>query len=248
MRCAYAHSLYVGCTDLVISITPNVATFYEWLGFKIVSEVKNYSPLKHDPVLLMRLSRVQTRWYADPPSPEKGFYFWKDFFTIENKYFSNVASWAALSKSLFSEPMEISPLLSNWREGKWGVHLLRNALRRRLGPVYRFSRRAAGRSFPTPVAAWQLADFSDLTASSVDWPIRIISKHRGHAAPMIRHAVARKHGRMRRVSLPPTRLLLELAKLKAKPDGADIKYETKTLAAKKRSSAPPSLKAESTMQ
>lgn len=159
MRCAYAQSFYVGCTDIVCSVSPKMVPFYDLIGFEVVSDVKSYSTVLDDPVVLMRLPRIQTRWTTDPPSRDPGQQFCRIFFHHANPFMAQMPVWMSLNERMFSEPMTMSALFGKCPDLTMGASdPVRSALKRRLGVIYDMSERAAERISERPLPPYARVD------------------------------------------------------------------------------------------
>lgn len=55
MRYCLISAAHIRCTDLVATVSPTHAGFYEFLGFRIVSQTRSYSVLVFDPVQVLDL-------------------------------------------------------------------------------------------------------------------------------------------------------------------------------------------------
>jgi ribosomal protein S18 acetylase RimI-like enzyme len=112
MRCLFAHSLAVGCTDLVTGVSPGHAGFYEFIGFEQIGSVRNYSEELEDPVVLMRwdLDALPARFAKVRSGDADDEAFLKPFCYEGNPYHRQVAQWAVQAENSFHDPELLTAL------------------------------------------------------------------------------------------------------------------------------------------
>ena len=112
MRTMFAHIWFHNITDAVCAITPTQIEFYKLLGFTQLSDIKSYSDVVYDPVVLMRMPDVQNIW-AKPVSAEMELEeFRYQFFTATNPYISAVPFWDAMADRLFTNTSSMNALFA----------------------------------------------------------------------------------------------------------------------------------------
>ncbi len=106
MRCMFAHALLIGCDELITTVSPGHARFFELLGFHQVSGVKSYSDTIEDPVVVMSVNvgdLIERATKADE-SQDDGTLFIRTRCLEDNPYRRQVKSWAEEAASLFADP------------------------------------------------------------------------------------------------------------------------------------------------
>jgi hypothetical protein len=107
MRCMFAHALASGCHELITTVSPGHAKFYELLGFQQISPVRSYSQELNDPVVVVRMrldllgrrvSDIITRGNAD----DEAFLKW--YYIDVNPYFSYIEGWERESRAAMQDP------------------------------------------------------------------------------------------------------------------------------------------------
>jgi ribosomal protein S18 acetylase RimI-like enzyme len=144
MSCVFAQAVKSGCTDIVCAVSPSKASFYEMVGFEIISEVKSYSQDEDDPVVLIRLADIQSHFLRWRDSDDEERRFFSRFFHLENPYFAKIDTWNRLNETMFSEQFEIAALFSKCQSVLLNSSKKKlSALYRRLGMILELARNAA---------------------------------------------------------------------------------------------------------
>ena len=105
MRCMFAHALAVGCDELITTVSPGHARFYELLGFEQVSPVRSYSATVDDPVVVMRVNVAELigRAAAANDDSEEATIFIKCRCLASNPYREKVRQWEAEAAEVFED-------------------------------------------------------------------------------------------------------------------------------------------------
>jgi GNAT superfamily N-acetyltransferase len=109
MRCLFAQAMAVGCNELITTVSPGHAKFYELLGFEKISGVRSYSQELEDPVVVMRMcmdglaSRVAN--IRDENGDDEAFL--KRYYLDENPYHQFVGPWSAMAQKAFLDPQDL---------------------------------------------------------------------------------------------------------------------------------------------
>ncbi|MCP4602595.1 MAG: hypothetical protein GY847_19120 [Proteobacteria bacterium] len=137
MRCAFAHALHIGSTDLICAVSPETKGFFELIGFVQIGKVKNNSKDIDDPVVIMRLPDVQHRWTDAPQTDDPVEPFWRRFFVDDNPYIEEIDIWILAAQDMFDDSYEVVDLFGNC------IELFKNSdpyqlksIRRRLGDAF----------------------------------------------------------------------------------------------------------------
>lgn len=112
MRCCFAHALSVGCNELITTVSPGHAKFYELLGFRPISPVRSYSAEIDDPVVVvsMDLDRLSARVAAIDDEAGDDEAFLKQYYLDGNPYHRSVAAWAKAAAAFFNDPAGLGEL------------------------------------------------------------------------------------------------------------------------------------------
>lgn len=102
MRAALAHAYTGDCDELITTVSPGHASFYELLGFRRVSPVRSYSSTVADPVLVMVMNLPRLR--QDVPAPESEAAFIHDYAFACNPLNAFQAGWDYLAARSFRDP------------------------------------------------------------------------------------------------------------------------------------------------
>jgi hypothetical protein len=81
MRYCITAAMHIRCTDLIATVSPTHAGFYEFLGFKIVSATRSYSVMVFDPVQVLDLDIESIESGGDEAKK-----FVLDYFIRKNPY------------------------------------------------------------------------------------------------------------------------------------------------------------------
>ncbi|MBN2526627.1 MAG: hypothetical protein JXR76_09545 [Deltaproteobacteria bacterium] len=137
MQAAYGHAWFMEASDLVCAVSPKQRKFFELIGFEQVGETKSYSDVIFDPVILLRLRDIQTR-YADTASESRELNtFWNNFFIMLNPYIPIYPLWQRMVNSLFSSDAQLSGLFEGCTDVFANAdHRAQAAVKRNLGSVY----------------------------------------------------------------------------------------------------------------
>jgi GNAT superfamily N-acetyltransferase len=112
MRAMFAHALLVGCDELITTVSPGHARFFELLGFEKASPVRSYSDELDDPTVLMRVNVSQLiQWVenADDRSDAAALFI-KLRCLVGNPYREQVAAWADEARAAFEDPWALQHL------------------------------------------------------------------------------------------------------------------------------------------
>ncbi len=105
MRCCFAHALVAGCTDLITTVSPGHAKFYELLGFERISPVRSYSARVHDPVVVVRLRLdVLEERFAGVSRDDGDEGFLMAYYIEDNPYHRQVRAWSQAAAEAFRDP------------------------------------------------------------------------------------------------------------------------------------------------
>jgi hypothetical protein len=179
VRCAFAHAVFTGCTDIVCSVSSKLVPFYTVMGFETLSTVKSYSSIISDPVVFMRLGRIQTRYTTDSPSHERAFSFCKKFLYDENPYYAKMPLWMMLNNQMFLERLELSSLFGRCPDiAVSSSDIICSSLKRRLGSIYDISRQAAKRISAGSISPRIVSKKSSRLSFTPSKPIRVMIKRR----------------------------------------------------------------------
>ena len=117
MRCCFAHALAIGCTDIITTVSPGHAKFYQLLGFQQISDVRSYSKGIDDPVVVVHfdLSALEKVLEDIQKSQDEAELFLKKYYVDDNPYQRHVRAWAVLSERLDScTAQELRAIEANW--------------------------------------------------------------------------------------------------------------------------------------
>jgi len=114
MRCMFAHALTIGCTDLVTTISPGHAAFYEFIGFRQVSEVRSYSDEIEDPTVVVAwdLREIRRRFEAAEAKGDSDQAFLKVFCFEGSPYWDELEAWDQQARQTFQLAGFIGKLLA----------------------------------------------------------------------------------------------------------------------------------------
>lgn len=105
MRCMFAHALAVGCDELITTVSPGHARFYELLGFEQVSPVRSFSAEVDDPVVVMRvnIAALIGRAAGANDDSDAATIFIKSRCLSGNPYREKVRQWQAEAAEVFED-------------------------------------------------------------------------------------------------------------------------------------------------
>ena len=105
MRCMFAHALAVGCDELITTVSPGHARFYELLGFEKTSPVRSNSAEVNDPVVVMRVSvaGLLARAVDANDDSDEATIFIKCRCLAGNPYREKVQQWQAEAAEVFED-------------------------------------------------------------------------------------------------------------------------------------------------
>ena len=115
MRCCFAHALAKGCTDLITTVSPGHARFYELLGFEQIGEVRSYSKEIEDPVVVVRfdLSALGAVLEDIEASQDEAEVFLKRYYVDENPHGGHVETWDIVAGRMFADATMLRVLFVN---------------------------------------------------------------------------------------------------------------------------------------
>jgi len=99
MRCGVAQAYAEGRNAIIVTVSPAHSSFYELLGFRRMTQVRNYSSALDDPVVMMCLNMrdlEQTDARSDPSES-----FARDFLSLKNPYLQRVKTWQGAASRYF---------------------------------------------------------------------------------------------------------------------------------------------------
>lgn len=112
MRSCFAHAVANGCNELLTTVSPGHAKFYELLGFRVVSEVRSYSSKIDDPVLVVSLDidglEERFRGVTVEDGDDEGFIY--SYYIADNPYNRYVDTWGILAERTFTDPAFLQEL------------------------------------------------------------------------------------------------------------------------------------------
>jgi hypothetical protein len=136
MRCIFAQAISLKCNQLIATVSPGHAKFYELLGFEQISPVRSYSHELEDPVVVVRmclddLGRRVANIRSENGDDEA---FLKAYYLDDNPYHRYVGAWSITSEKAFLDPIVLSELFVK-RSGMLSgcSYLQLNILRQRWG-------------------------------------------------------------------------------------------------------------------
>jgi hypothetical protein len=106
MRCMFAHALLIGCDELITTISPGHARFFELLGFQQISPVRSYSRQIDDPVVVMRVNvgdLIERATQAQEGQDEATLYI-RSRCLEDNPYRWKVNDWETEAAKTFADP------------------------------------------------------------------------------------------------------------------------------------------------
>jgi len=105
MRCMFAHALAIGCDELITTVSPGHARFYELLGFEKTSPVRSYSAEVDDPVVVMRVNvaGLIARAVDANDDSDEATIFIKCRCLVGNPYREKVRQWQAEAAEVFED-------------------------------------------------------------------------------------------------------------------------------------------------
>ena len=112
MRCMFAHAMFVGCDELITTVSPGHARFFELLGFEQISPVRSYSDKRDDPVVVVRVD-VRSRVAQTVGAPAQIGVVTADLgslFLVNNPYSPKVVEWADEAAKMFGDPAALRRL------------------------------------------------------------------------------------------------------------------------------------------
>lgn len=112
MRCMFAHARLIGCDELITTVCPGHARFFELLGFEQVSPVRSYSSKIDDPVVVMRVNvgDLIERAVQAQDEQDSGTLFVRTRCLEDNPYHGQVSDWAAAAAKTFTDPAALREL------------------------------------------------------------------------------------------------------------------------------------------
>jgi len=113
-RCCLAHAMAVGCDDLLATVSPGHAPYYNLLGFETFSPERSYSEKINDPVVLLRLAidGLDERFADVDINDGDDEALLKDCYIVNNPYHAKVEHWMDTSDACFSNPTFLKELLA----------------------------------------------------------------------------------------------------------------------------------------
>ena len=116
IRCVIAHNILIGCTRIIISVNKGHKSFFEFIGFKQIGNVRSYSNKLYDPVILMcwDFKKQLQEWKNLIPEENNINSFLNKFFCTENPYIQNVKLWQTLILKTFNTPLNIINLFKGF--------------------------------------------------------------------------------------------------------------------------------------
>lgn len=101
IRVALAHAFGLNCHEVITTVSPGHARFYEFIGFRAISGVRSYSAKIDDPVIVLSINTVEYRnRHVEGDTDELAI---RDFSLHGNPYLRYVRSWDFLAKRLFRD-------------------------------------------------------------------------------------------------------------------------------------------------
>lgn len=115
MRCCFAHALSVGCNELITTVSPGHARFYNLLGFGQVSPIRSYSQEMNDPVVVvsMNIDGLEARFAEVNSTDGNDEAFIKGYYIDDNPYHSYVRAWTEMAGRVFRDPELLWELFVN---------------------------------------------------------------------------------------------------------------------------------------
>jgi len=101
MRCCLAQAMFEDRDLVVIAISPSHMSFYELLGFRRRTDVRNYSDEVHDPVVMMSLDVAPFRRRRTGTTPTQAFI--RDFLSFRNPFHRRIAEWNQSAADAFRD-------------------------------------------------------------------------------------------------------------------------------------------------
>jgi ribosomal protein S18 acetylase RimI-like enzyme len=103
MRCMFAHALAIGCDELITTVSPGHARFFELLGFKQISPIRSYSKELDDPVVVMSVNiyDLVERAQRAQEDQDDGAVFVRSRCLEDNPYWRQVGDWATEAAKTF---------------------------------------------------------------------------------------------------------------------------------------------------
>ncbi|MBN2717279.1 MAG: hypothetical protein JXX14_15605 [Deltaproteobacteria bacterium] len=112
MKIMFAHIWFHNITDAVCAVSPNQIEFFRLIGFTQIGDVKSYSDVVYDPVVLMQLPDVQNI-LGKPKRPGLALEeFRYQYFTADNPYMSIIPFWDAMVERLFANGAAVQSLFA----------------------------------------------------------------------------------------------------------------------------------------
>jgi len=112
MRCMFAHALSIGCDELITTVSPGHARFFELLGFKQISPVRSYSTELDDPVVVMSVNvyDLVERTARTQEEQDDAAIFVRCRCLEDNPYRLQVNDWATEAAKTFADPVALRRL------------------------------------------------------------------------------------------------------------------------------------------
>jgi len=113
LRCCLSQALYLNFNDFIAIVSVSHSKFFEFLGFEIFSEVRNYSKEIRDPVVLIRLKldELDNRFKGVKIGDGDDLALLKHYYIENNPYFNKVEQWGKLAKEHFNKKLSLEEFL-----------------------------------------------------------------------------------------------------------------------------------------
>jgi len=135
MRCMFAYAVSIGCTELITTISPGHATFYEFVGFRQVSDVRSYTSKIDDPVVVVsaNLAEAKRRYETGIANGDADCTFLNNFYFDQNPYTVRQAEWTEQANASFRDPQFLTELCHRTGFLRHATPSVLDAMRTRLG-------------------------------------------------------------------------------------------------------------------
>lgn len=106
LRACFAQAMAEGFQEVVGTVSPGHAGFFEIVGFRRLSEVKSYTDKIEDPVVLLgcNVEELKASLEAADPRTDGERAFIRRFLLTDNPYMRYIRSWQVLARRLFNRP------------------------------------------------------------------------------------------------------------------------------------------------
>ena len=113
LRCCLAQVIDLKFDDFVAIVSLSHSKFFEFLGFEILSEVKNYNKEIKDPVVLIKiyLNKLNNRFKDVKIEDKNDEALLKYYFIDNNPYFKKINIWGKLAKENFNKKLSLEEFL-----------------------------------------------------------------------------------------------------------------------------------------